>query len=134
MIQSSFEADMYREQSAISVSDRAEKFGQHGQIIWLTGENRSQMAYQLERKLFDANIWSTVVDAQDPRYLPIQTSSQAARVAKRMADSGLVVICSVISSDFKYAIESCQDTVLTVASADSPEAIDEVLENLVQGN
>ncbi len=131
MIQGSFTEDVHAEQSYISKANRQTKFGQLGQIIWLLGEERSQRAYQLEKALFDAGIWSTVVDAQDPRYLPIQTSSQAARIAKRMADSGLVVICSVQSKDIKYALEACQSLKVTVLDLDSKEiSIDDIINGL----
>ncbi len=50
------------EWSAVSAEERATRFGQTASIIGLTGNNAKQLAYQLERKLFDTGHATTILE------------------------------------------------------------------------
>jgi sulfate adenylyltransferase large subunit len=50
------------EWSAVSTEERATRFGQTASIIGLTGNNAKQLAYQLERKLFDTGHATTILE------------------------------------------------------------------------
>ncbi len=50
------------EWSAVSAEERATRFGQSASIIGLTGNNAKQLAYQLERKLFDTGHATTILE------------------------------------------------------------------------
>ena len=122
MIQGTFEEDQQRFQSHLEPQNRAERLGQHGQIVWLTGNNATSTAYDLELQLVNQQRWAVVIDAHDPRYAPIQTASQAARIAKRLADAGLIVLCSVSGKDLQYALQDCSSHSLTTINLESAEA------------
>ena len=122
MIQGTFQEDQQLFQSHLDSQKRAEQLGQHGRIVWLTGTNSAATAYDLELQLINQQCWAVVVDAHDPRYAPIQTASQAARMAKRLADAGLIVLCSVDGNDLQYALQDCSSHSLTVVDLDSETA------------
>ena len=122
MIQGTFEEDQERFQSHLDSQTRSEHLGQQGQIVWLTGSNATSTAYDVELQLVNQQRWAAVIEAHDPRYAPIQTASQAARIAKRLADVGLIVLCSVDGNDLQYALQDCSSHSLTVINVDSEEA------------
>jgi bifunctional enzyme CysN/CysC len=130
MIRDEFNNENQGQGSSVSREERANTLGQLGQIIWLQGSNRSERSYTLERLLFDAGYWVTVIDSQDPRYAPIQSAGQAARIAKRMADAGLIVLCSVEGTDQKYALEACSNHLLTVINLDDSNAETKIKETI----
>ncbi len=73
--------------------------GQKGVSIWLTGlpgAGKSELAYELERQLFERKVVALVVDPDDGRsrsVIPDGSSPPAtAEFARRLADAGLVAI------------------------------------------
>ena len=72
---------------------------QHGAAIWLTGlpaSGKSEIAYELERQLFDRKNYALVIDPDDGlgrSSLPDGSSPvQAPEIARRAADAGLLAI------------------------------------------
>jgi sulfate adenylyltransferase subunit 1 (EFTu-like GTPase family) len=69
------------EWSAVSAEERATRFGQTASIIGLTGSNAKQLAYQLERKLFDTGHATTILE---------QANEELTSVLK---NAGLICLC-----------------------------------------
>ena len=69
------------EWSAVSAEERATRFGQTASIIGLTGSNAKQLAYQLERKLFDSGHATTILE---------QANEELTSVLK---NAGLICLC-----------------------------------------
>lgn len=66
---------------AVSVEERATRFGQSAAIIGLSGNNAKQIAYQLERKLFDSGYAITVLEDYNPV------------LANTLKKAGLICLC-----------------------------------------
>ena len=95
----------------VSQEARAAHFGHEGAVIWLTGlsgSGKSTLAVALESLLFRRGIASTILDGDNLRHglcadlgFSLQDRAEnirrAGEVAKLMAESGLVVISSLIS-------------------------------------
>jgi len=83
----------------VGVEERAERMAQKGAAIWLTGlpaAGKSEIAYELERQLFDRKNYALVIDPDDGlgrSALPDGSSPvQAPEIARRSADAGLLAI------------------------------------------
>lgn len=99
MIKSSFEGESIAS-SSIDILREA-RLQQKGHVVWLTGlpaAGCSSLAKILEKHLFELGQIPTVIDYPDARYAPL-SSNDAALLAARMADTGLLVICSVPAPD-----------------------------------
>ena len=110
MLQDAFEETHSSQTSSISQEDREKRLGQKGHIVWVLSKNlqkQASLAYQLEAEIFQKGLIPVVIDAQDARYSPIHTATQAQVIAKRMADAGLICIVSAPQNDYLYALESC---------------------------
>lgn len=121
MLQGAFEENHSSQVSSISHAAREKRFGQKGQIIWVLSHNlqeQAALAYELEKELFDNGLLPIVIDAQDARYAPIHTATQAQILAKRIADAGLICIVSAPQNDYLYALESCVSCPVSVISND----------------
>jgi bifunctional enzyme CysN/CysC len=86
-------------ESRITPAERAERLGQKGAAIWLTGlpcSGKSEIAYELERQLFDRKQFAVVVDPDDGLSKGIQPDGssplQTPELARRSADVGLLAI------------------------------------------
>ena len=85
--------------SQISQAERAERLGQKGATIWLTGlpgSGKSAVAYALERRLFDQGRFALVIDPEDGQSLSARPDGgsplQAPELARRATDAGILVI------------------------------------------
>ncbi|HSC88120.1 MAG TPA: adenylyl-sulfate kinase, partial [Polyangiaceae bacterium] len=85
--------------SRVNAHERAERLGQKGAAIWLTGlpaSGKSEIAYELERQLFDRRNYALVIDPDDGlgRSAPPDGSSpvQAPELARRASDAGLLAV------------------------------------------
>jgi bifunctional enzyme CysN/CysC len=80
------------EQSAssqrVTAEERAARFGQQAVTLWLTGENRVELAYELERRLFDLGHAAAVLDEPD-------LAEQARAVAGQINKAGLICISAL---------------------------------------
>jgi bifunctional enzyme CysN/CysC len=103
------DATLYQEarhkpQSRISSDERSERLGQRGVAVWLTGlpcSGKTEIAYALERRLFDQKRFALVVDPDDglSRNARADGSSpeQMPEFAKRAAEAGVITIFAYAS-------------------------------------
>ena len=88
--------------SQVSRRERARRLGHAGGVVWLEGgtaDQRSELAFALERQLFDTRNLPAVLDTQDAGYEGDLDLHEAARTATRFAASGLLAIVSADSAD-----------------------------------
>lgn len=97
----------------VTVEERSARFGQKAVTLWITGERRHDVAYELERKLFDVGHASTVLDNEA---LGVQVQA----IAERINHAGLICICPCEASPSGDGLSALH------VSADEMEA-DEVL-------
>jgi bifunctional enzyme CysN/CysC len=90
--------------SRITAEERAERLGQKGAVVWLTGlpgAGKSELAYELERQLFDRGQFATVVDPDDglSRGVHPDGSSpvQTPELARRATEAGLLAVFAYAS-------------------------------------
>ncbi len=86
-------------QTRVTAEERAERLGQKGAAIWLTGlpcSGKTEIAFELERMLFDRGNYASVVDPDDGLSRGIQPDGsspiQTPELARRSADAGLLTI------------------------------------------
>jgi bifunctional enzyme CysN/CysC len=86
-------------QSQVSDQERSARLGQRGAAIWLTGlpaAGKSELAYALERRLFELGKFAVVIDPDDGRsrlVLPDGSSPPATpELARRLTDAGLLAV------------------------------------------
>jgi sulfate adenylyltransferase large subunit len=83
-------SELSRTRSQVSPVERRERLGQSGIIVWITASNPGpalEVAYSIERHLFDQGHVAMVIDALD---LSAQASSL--EIARRAAAAGLVTL------------------------------------------
>lgn len=93
------ERDQQEQRTQVSPEERRDRLGQRGATVWLTGRpgaGKSELAYALERRLFDQGRIAYVTDPDDglstrarpdggsPRFTP--------EVARRLTDIGVIAI------------------------------------------
>jgi bifunctional enzyme CysN/CysC len=97
--------------SLISLENRQEKLNQKGVTIWFTGlhgSGKNELAFSLEKKLFEKNAVAVLLDGSSVRsglnreldYSPADRAENLRRVghiAKILNDHGIIAICSFIS-------------------------------------
>ncbi|BBA33649.1 bifunctional sulfate adenylyltransferase subunit 1/adenylylsulfate kinase [Methylocaldum marinum] len=71
---------------SVTAEERGARFGQKAVTLWITGERRQDLAYELERKLFDVGHASTVLDDSE-------LGEQFRIVAAQINHAGLICIC-----------------------------------------
>lgn len=103
---------------------RAERLGQRGAVIWMTGlsgSGKSTMAVGLDARLHELGRASYILDGDNLRHglccdLGFSSSDRSenirrtGEVAKLMAQAGIIVVCSLISpfeADRQKVRESC---------------------------
>ena len=99
--------------SLISNGERQERLRQKGATVWITGlhgSGKNELAYKLERELFDRGAVTVVIDGSVVRsglsreldYSPPDRAEHLRRVAHlchMLNDQGLITICTFISPD-----------------------------------
>ncbi len=97
--------------SLISTHEREKRYGQKAQTIWITGlhgSGKNELAYSLEKELFDQGKTVVVLDGKSvraglSRELDYSSADRAehlrrvAHIARLLNDQGIIVICSFIS-------------------------------------
>lgn len=97
--------------SLISMAEREKKLNQKGVTIWFTGlhgSGKNELAFSLEKKLFENGATAVLLDGSSLRsglnreldYSPADRAEQLRRVAhicKLLNDQGIITICSFIS-------------------------------------
>jgi len=100
-------------ESLIHVNERAKRYHQKGATIWITGLHgigKNELAYTLERQLFDLGATTVLLDGKSVRsglsreldYSPADRAENLRRVAhicKLLNDQGIITICTFISPD-----------------------------------
>ena len=104
-----------RGKSLIKLIEREKKFNQRGSTIWITGlhgSGKNELAFSLERQLFDMGAIAVLLDGKSMRmglsreldYSPSDRAEHLRRVAhvcKTLNSQGIIAICSFISPDGK---------------------------------
>ena len=102
---------MNRGESLVSISEREERYNQKGQTIWITGlhgSGKRELAYSIEKALFDKGKTVVVFDGATVRAglsheLDYSLSDRAehlrrvAHMCKLLNDQGIITICAFIS-------------------------------------
>lgn len=97
--------------SLVKRTERVKKFNQKGSTIWITGlhgSGKNELAFSLERQLFDLGATTILLDGKAMRmglsheldYSPADRAEHLRRVAhvcKLLNDQGIITICSFIS-------------------------------------
>ncbi len=97
--------------SLIQNGERQEKLNQKGETIWITGlhgSGKNELAFSLEKKLFENGATAVLLDGSSVRfginreldYSPADRAENLRRVAhicKLLNDQGIITICSFIS-------------------------------------
>ena len=100
-------------QSLIATKEREERLGQKGQTLWITGlagSGKNELAYILERRLFDEGKTAVVFDGSSVRaglsneldFTPADRAEHLRRVAhmsRLLNDQGIITICAFRSPD-----------------------------------
>ena len=99
-----------QEQLIVSADERAARFSQKATSINLTGSDSKEIAYLLERKLFDTGHASTVLEAQ---------SADTEALIKAIKNAGLICLCINTTTDttdrsFDCANQSIDDIYSTL--------------------
>jgi bifunctional enzyme CysN/CysC len=104
-------AELHEQKSRVSVAERAQRFTQNPATIWITGlvsSRKTDLAYALERRLFDLGGVAAVLDGENIRLglnrdLGFTTADKVehirriAETARVMNGAGLVSICAFVS-------------------------------------
>ena len=80
-------AEKRAETRRVTPQERAARFGQKAITLWVTGANRQEAAYRLERDLFDRGYACVVLDEAD-------LGDHAALVAKHLTQAGVICLCT----------------------------------------
>ncbi len=97
--------------SLISADERRKKLNQKGETIWITGmhgSGKNELAFSLEKKLFENGATAVLLDGSSLRmglnkeldFSPADRAEHLRRVAhicKMLNDQGIITICSFIS-------------------------------------
>jgi adenylyl-sulfate kinase len=100
-------------QSLINQTDYESRYGQKGATIWITGlhgAGKNQLAYTLEKKLFDRGAVVVLLDGKTVRagiskeldYTlsdRVEHLRRIAHLCKMLNDKGIITICSFVSPD-----------------------------------
>lgn len=95
----------------VAIREKENLTGHKGIVIWMTGlsgSGKSTLAYALEKKLFDEDILTKVLDGDVLRNGlnsglgfsgadRLENTRRTAEMAKQVASCGVVVICSLIT-------------------------------------
>jgi bifunctional enzyme CysN/CysC len=100
-----------RPRRLVSAADRAARYGQKPATVWLTGLagcGKTELAYALERKLFDLGAAAVVLEGENVRHglsRELDFSAEGltehlrrvAETARMLNDAGLIVLCAFVS-------------------------------------
>ncbi len=99
--------------SLVTVSERETQLRQRGETVWITGlhgSGKNELAYKLERELFDRGAVTVLIDGSVVRsglsreldYSPADRAEHLRRVAyicRMLNEQGLIALCTFISPD-----------------------------------
>jgi adenylyl-sulfate kinase len=118
---------IHRGECLISDDQRQRRFNQKGSTLWITGlhgSGKNELAFTLEKELFEAGATVVLLDGSSIRsglskeldYSPADRAEHLRRVAhisKLLNDQGIITICSFISPD-----ESIRQQVVQIIGED----------------
>ncbi len=107
------EKKIVKGESLIKPKERIKKYNQQGETIWITGlhgSGKNDLAYTLEKRLFELGATVVLLDGKSVRsglsreldHSPADRAEHLRRVAhicKLLNDQGVITICSFISPD-----------------------------------
>ena len=113
IITGSIKEQIKKGKSLIKVNDREKLYNQKGTTIWITGLHgcgKNELAYLLERRLFDLGATTVLLDGKSTRsglsreldFTPSDRAEHLRRIAhisKLLNEQGLITICSFVSPD-----------------------------------
>jgi bifunctional enzyme CysN/CysC len=102
-----------RDLSKVTLEERAARFGQKAATVWLRGAGARELAYRVERKLFDLGHAAAVLDDE-------AQSGHAAEIAKALNRAGLICLCTLAPS---VLAQSPEDLVLVADGASVEDAL-----------
>ena len=70
----------------VTAEERARRFGQKAVTVWVRGANARELAYRMERRLFDLGHAAAVLDDET-------LAEKAAEIAQAMNRAGLICLC-----------------------------------------
>jgi bifunctional enzyme CysN/CysC len=79
-------AEELDESRRVTPQERAARFGQKAATVWIRGSHARELAYRLERRLFDLGHAAAVLDDES-------LTQNAAMIAKAMNRAGLICLC-----------------------------------------
>ena len=102
---------IHKGESLVTTSERAERYAQKGATLWITGlhgSGKNNLAYQLEKQLFDMGKTVVLLDGSTIRsglsreldHSPADRAEhlrRVAHIARILNDQGIITICSFIS-------------------------------------
>lgn len=97
-------ASVDRGTQKVSILERSARFGQQPATVWLTGADRLEMAYQLERRLFDSGHACTVLETEG-------LGEQVSSIIACLTQAGLISLCPTNDApEQSGASEQCVST------------------------
>ena len=113
IITGSIKEQIKKGKSLVKVNDREKLYNQKGTTIWITGLHgcgKNELAYLLERRLFDLVATTVLLDGKSTRsglsreldFTPSDRAEHLRRIAhisKLLNEQGLITICSFVSPD-----------------------------------
>ena len=99
--------------SLVPLAQREKRYNQKGTTIWITGlhgSGKNELAFSLEKQLFDMEATAVLLDGKSVRmglsreldYSPSDRAEHLRRVAhvcKTLNDQGIITVCSFVSPD-----------------------------------
>ncbi len=118
---------IHKGECLIADSQREKKYNQKGTTLWITGlhgSGKNELAFTLEKELFEAGATGALLDGSSIRlglsneldFSPADRAEHLRRVAhisKLLNDQGIITICSFISPD-----ESIREQVVKIIGAE----------------
>ncbi|MBI3934171.1 MAG: sulfate adenylyltransferase subunit CysN [Acidobacteria bacterium] len=103
----------------VTPEERAARFGQKAVTLWLRGGNARELAYQLERKLFDLGHAAAVLP--DSVLDDESHATSAALIASSLNQAGLICLCPL---EMPPAMEASTHWSVDVAGLDADDLLD----------
>ncbi len=127
IITGSIKEQIKKGKSLVKVTDREKLYNQKGTTIWITGLHgcgKNELAYLLERRLFDLGATTVLLDGKSTRsglsreldFTPSDRAEHLRRIAhisKLLNEQGIITICSFVSPD-----ESIRNQVAEIVGKD----------------
>ncbi|HEX3015798.1 MAG TPA: GTP-binding protein [Desulfobacteria bacterium] len=119
----------------VSRTDRENREGQSGKVIWITGGQQVNLAVQLEKALFDQGLRAYYLETQALEginfYSDAEEVKYIAEIAKVLLDTGLITIVTPTVEDSSIAETMFSQDDLVCLKATDSENVKNQLDSLV---